>query len=288
MRSLLLLLFIAAVAKAAVSPEKIETIRGLLRDHKVAEAESATRAVIAADPNEAEGYALLGSISLAKGDPNAAVTACEKAVELAPQNSEYRRQLGEAYGFTAQKAGIITKMSWAKKCRLAYEKAVELDPQNLNARSSLMMFYQQAPGIIGGSAEKAYAQAGEIKKIDASQGRTAYAMLYIGEKKYAEAFTELEEALKAAPENYLALYQFGRLAGMTGERMDHGVEALQKCLTLSPPPGAPGYDAVHWRLGNLRDKQGDKKAARAAYEAALAINPGYQQASDALKKLDAK
>jgi tetratricopeptide (TPR) repeat protein len=63
------------------------------------------------------------------------------------------------------------------------------------------------------------------------------------------------------------------------------MDALKKCLTLSPPAGSPGHDAAYWRLGNLWEKKGDKKAARAAYEAALAINPNFQQAIDSLKKL---
>ena len=199
---------------------------------------------------------------------------------------EFQRQLGDAYGFTAQKAGVLTKMSWGKKCRIAYEKAVELEPANLAARSSLMQFYQMAPGIAGGGMEKAYEQAAAIKKVDAARGRIAYASLYAGEKKFAEAYAELEEILKATPDHYPALYQIGRLAALSGERLERGMDALKKCLTLTPPSATPGHDSAHWRLGNLWERKGDKKAARAAYQAALAVNPNYQAAIDALKKLN--
>src|SRR5207253_366475 len=104
----------------------------------------------------------------------------------------------------------------------------------------------------------------EIRKLDAGRGRLAFASLYASEKKYAEAFAELDETLKAAPDDYPALYQVGRLAAVSGERVDRGIAALQKCLTLAPPPNAPGHDAAHWRLGNLWEKKGDKPAARAA------------------------
>jgi tetratricopeptide (TPR) repeat protein len=181
---------------------------------------------------------------------------------------------------------MLSKMGLGKKCLAAYEKAVALDPTNLNARSSLMTVYQQAPGMMGGGGDKALVQAAAIKQLDETRGRVAYAMFYIGEKKYAEALTELEEALKSAPDHYAALYQFGRLAALTGERIDRGMEALKKCLTLPPTPGFPGHEAAQWRLGNLWEKKGDKQAARAAYQAALAINSGFQQAIDALKKLD--
>jgi len=228
MRSLILLLLTAATAHAAVLPEKIENVRSLLRDRKIDQAESAVNALIVASPAEAEAYALLGSVRVAKGDPGGAVKVGEKAVQLAPANSALQLQLGDIYGFAAQNGGVFSMMGWAKKVRLAYEKAVELDPANLDARSSLMAFYQRAPGMMGGGIDKAYAQATAIKKLDASRGRIAYAMLYVGEKKFAEAFTELEEVLRAAPDNYPALYQFGRLTAISGQRLDAGLAALEK------------------------------------------------------------
>jgi tetratricopeptide (TPR) repeat protein len=286
MRLPITFLLAATLASAAASPEKIENVRALLRDRKVAEAESAAKTLVAANPGEAEAHALLGSISLAKGEADAAVESYEKATQLAPANSDYQRQLGDAYGVAAQKAGMLSKMSWAKKCRLAYEKSVSLDPTNYQARSGLMTLYQHLPSVMGGGVDKAYAQAAEIKKLDPARGRTAYAMLYAGEKKFTEAFAELEEVLKETPDDYTALFQFGRFAALSGEHVDRGMEALKKCLTLNPPSGAPGHEAAHWRLGNLWEKKGDKKSARAEYEAALAINPKFPQAIDSLKKLD--
>ena len=239
MRSVIFLLLTAVLAHAAVSPEKIENVRGLLRDHKLAEAESATKVLLAAHPAESQVHALLGRIYTAQGDAEAAVKACEKAVELAPTISEYQHQLGEAYGFAAQKAGMLSMMGLAKKSRIAYEKAVELDPMNLDARSSLMSFYQMAPSMLGGGVDKAYVQAAEIKKLDPVRGRIAHGMIYAGEKKFAEAFAEFEAVLETAPDHYSALYQFGRAAALSGDRIDRGMETLKKCLTVSPSPGSP-------------------------------------------------
>jgi tetratricopeptide (TPR) repeat protein len=92
--------------------------------------------------------------------------------------------------------------------------------------------------------------------------------------------------LKTAPDNYPALFQLGRLAAISGERIDRGMEVLKQCLAMTPPVASPGHDAAHWRLGNLWEKKGDKKIARAEYQAALAVTPNYPQAIEALKKLD--
>lgn len=285
MRHLILLLIAAAFVHAAVPSEKADQIRSLLRDRKLAEAASAAQTLVATQPADAEAHALLGSVRLAQGEADDAVKACEKAVELAPTNGEYQRLLGEAYALAAQKAGMFSKISLGKKVIAAYEKAVALEPGNVAARQSLASFYQMAPAMMGGGLDKAYAQAAEIKKHDASRGRITYAILFIGEKKYSEARAEIDEVLRAEPENYAALFQTGRLAALTGEQPDRGAAALQRCLEMTPSPGAPGHDAAHWRLGNIHEKRGDRAAARAAYEASLKVNPNFQQAIDALKKL---
>lgn len=180
---LLISLLLTAAAHAALAPAQTEAVRGLLRDHKLSEAVAAANSLVAASPAEPEAYLLLGSVCIAKGDADAAVAAYEKATELVPKNGDYQRQLGDAYGLAVQTAGMFSKMSLGKKCLAAYEKAVELDPTNLTARSSLASMYQMAPGMMGGGIDKAYAQAAEIKKLDANRGRVAYAILFIGEKK---------------------------------------------------------------------------------------------------------
>jgi tetratricopeptide (TPR) repeat protein len=110
-------------------------------------------------------------------------------------------------------------------------------------------------------------------------------MLYLKEKKYPEAFALYEEVLQAKPDDYMALYQYGRLSAMSGERPDRGIDCLRKALTLPAPTGAPGHSPAHWRLGNLLEKKGDQAGARAAYEAAVAEDPSFKPAREALQKL---
>jgi tetratricopeptide (TPR) repeat protein len=288
MRFLFVLFLAVACAQAAIPSDQLDRVRALLRDGNVAAAASAANALVATHPDDAEAHALLASVLLAKGeDADAAVRSAEKSVELAPANSDLQRQLGDAYGFAAQKAGMLGKMSYAKKCRVAYEKAVELDPKNIAARDSLMGFYQQAPGVMGGGMDKAYEQAAAIKELDAARGRLAYATLYGADKKYDLAFAQFEEVLKTSPDDYAALYQVGKLAAISGLALDRGLAALRRCLELPVPatPGTPGHAAAQWRLGNVLEKQNDPAGARRAYEASLQLDPKFAQAADSLKKL---
>jgi len=287
MRPIILLLLATACAHAAVSTGQSENIRHLLRDPNLTAAEAAAKALVAASPAEAEAYALLGEVQVAKGDADAAVRAWEKAAELAPASSDYQQQLGDTCGFAAQKAGMLGMIGLAKKCRRAYEKAVALDPKNVSARQSLLDYYQMAPGLMGGGMDKAYEQAAAISGLDAARGRRAYAMLHAADRKYDAAFAELDEVVKAAPDDYAALYQIGKLAALSGQFLDRGLASLRHCLELSQPAAAdtPNHAAAHWRIGNILEKKNDAAGARAAYQAALKLDATLTQAADALKHL---
>ena len=136
--------------------------------------------------------------------------------------------------------------------------------------------------------DAAYAQAEQIRLLDPKRGRIALATLYMSDKKAVEAFGLFDEALAANPNDYTTLYQLGRLSAMTGQRIDQGIANLQHCLTLEPATGQPGHAPVNWRIGNLLEKKPDKAGAKAAYEAALAIDPNFVRAIEDLRKLNAK
>jgi len=286
--SLGLVLLLLPAFLVAVEPAQREEIKSLLRDKKWLEAQTLLKQVVAAEPMNAEAYFFLGQSFLYSNDAAQALPALEKAVELDPTNSRYVRHLGDACGMTAQKAGLFAKMGWAKKCKAAYDKAVELDPKDIAARWSVMEYCRQAPGFLGGGMEGAYVQAAEIKKIDSARGCAAYLELYLADKKNAEALALADEVIKQKADDYQTLYQIGKLADTTGQELDRGLAALRRCLTISPPGDNRGYVPAHWRIGNILAQKGDKAAARAAYEAALALNPQFPEAIASLAKLAGK
>lgn len=287
LRHLSALLFLAGTALATVDPTRLADAKALLAQRKLPEAQAVFEQLAAANPGDAEITAALGEIARRQGRLDRAIELLEKATAAAPANAAYFHSLGDAAGEAAQKASIFSQPGLARKCRVAYEKAVELEPANVNHRRSLLQFYRQAPGFIGGGMDKAYAQAEAIRKLDAAAGRLELAGLYAADKKYPEAFALFEEVLKAQPDDYASTYQIGRLAAMSGEQLDRGLAALRHCLELPVPaaPNTPGYAAAHWRIGNILEKKGDITGARAAYERSLKLDPKFQPAADALKKL---
>jgi tetratricopeptide (TPR) repeat protein len=281
LRPLLLLVLTSLPAFAADNALR-DQVADLFKRREWVEAQALLEQVTTKDPANAEAWASLGQVHLARGDQEKAVAAAEKATTLDGTKGDYFLQLGNAYGASAMKAGLFGKVGFAKKCKAAYDKAVELDPASINARWSVMEYCRQAPGIMGGGMDGAYAQAAEIKKLDARRGRAAYASLYSAEKKYAEAFALYEEVLRENPNDDDALFQIGRLAARSGERLDRGLASLRQLIAKE---GRPADARSHTLIGNILEKKGDKPGARAAYETAIAIDPKSTQAIESLRKL---
>ena len=281
--------FLAAQEKPGAAPALPATplteAIGLFRARKMPEAQAAFAKIAAAEPANAEAAQYLGLLALMRNDSEQAVQWLEKATQLAPTNSYYCRLLGDAYGQSAGKAGVFSKFGFAKKCLACYNRAIELDPNNLEARNGRVEYYRLAPAIVGGGMDKAYAEAAEIRRRDPLRGATVLGNLYIGEKKYAEAFALLDELIAQDSANQALLYQVGRLAAISGQQLDRGEASLKEYFHHEPTPNEPPLYNAHWRLGTLYERKGDKAAARAEYETALQLRPDYSTAQNALKKL---
>ncbi len=277
-----------ATALAATDPAQLAAARALFAaSDKAQEAEVAYEKIAAADPACAEAQNYLAQLALRRDDADQARAHAEKAAALAPDNADIQNTLGDAYGRSAQKAGIFSQLGLAKKSLAAYQRAVALEPNNVDYHQDLLEYYREAPGIAGGGMDKALVEAAAIKKLDAQRGHLAFGTLYTADKKFDQALAEFDAALKTAPDDYDALYQVGKLGAQSGQHLDRGLAALQRCFELTPPatPDTPSHAAVQWRMGNIFEKKNDLVHARTAYEAALQIDPQLTQAAEALKRL---
>ena len=136
--------FLACTAGAA------DNAPALLAAGRVDDAINTLRGELSQTPNDPQAHNLLCRAYFALEDWDRAATACEKAVELAPNNSNYHLWLGRTYGEKADASSFFTAAGLAKKVRTEFERAVELDPKNVDARTDLAEFYLEAPGIVGG------------------------------------------------------------------------------------------------------------------------------------------
>lgn len=259
-------------------------------------------------------------ILMESGDIDGAIELFEETVALDQSSSIYHTWLGRAYIQKLQNVSFYEKGILSGKALDHLKKAVKLDPTNIEARISLAGYYANAPSIAGGSKKKAREQAEEIMKYDPVQGRAIMAGVYIKEQKYDLAIENLEYCTEALPEdtelryrlgmvyqeqkNYdrafevfeqmleidpqspAALYQIGRTAAFSGENVDRGIDCLNRYLTVEVPPGYPGPDGAHWRLGTLYEHRGDPATARQHYQTAVEMNPDDEKYQKSLKALE--
>jgi tetratricopeptide (TPR) repeat protein len=246
------------------------------------DARAAFEKLAASEPSNAAVHYYLGRIAFDRDDADNAIDELEQATAGDPKNSDYALWLGSAYGVYARQHSSISK---ACKCRDAFLRAVELNPDNIEARAALATFYRMSPWFIGGSMDKAHAQADEIKKRDPLRGAQIEGEICIAEKKYDDAFNAFESLLKDHPDQIAALYQIGYIAATTGQRLDRGEAALKEYLTHTPKDTQPSLAYAHYRLGNIYQKKDETDAARKEYQAALALDPHLKPAADALDDL---
>ena len=159
-------------------------------------------------------------------------------------------------------------------------------PDNLDAREGLYRYYLEAPFFIGGSVKKAEAELEEIRKRDPDRALGLAIAVKTNAKHYDEAFALCEKALAKDPDNYVALFQYGRAASFSGRNLERGLTCLQKALAMEPPhPSSPKHVQIWIRIGDIQHKLGKTEEARAAYHRALELDAANRPAKAALEKL---
>ena len=262
-----------------------------------------------------------GVAAMQANDGDAAVKAFEKAIAADDKNADYHLWLARALGTVAQKASVLRQPFLARRCKSEFERAAQLDPTNVAAREGLVQFYMLAPSVMGGSMEKAHEQAEAIFKLNKLRGHlsrgniasrekdlvgmerelraawtefpdsltavTSWANFLVNNHRPDEAITVVDKALATQKDNVIALFWLGRVTTAAGKQLDRGEKALRAVLASNQLgiDGNPTAANVHFRLGELLAKKGDKAGARGAYETALRLNPKLDQARKALKDL---
>jgi Flp pilus assembly protein TadD len=280
-----LLFYLISTAARAGQPDGYGEALALYQARHYSGAQAAFNRVAGVTPDDVEVNFHLGRLALWFDDENSALAHLERALKVAPADARVLNALGDAYGLQAQKASLLAKLGWARKCRFAYERAVELEPANPAYRWSLLAYYQLAPGIAGGSEEKARREAEAIDRLDPVAGRVARATLFLAAHDARRAFAEFEAVLRENPDDYVALYQVGRCADISGQQLDRGLRALRRCLELPAPAGESMPRPVHvlHRIAGIPAQQGDAPGARAARAQAVALDPDFRPEKDALK-----
>lgn len=216
---------------------------------------------------------------------------------------------------------MLAKLTWARRMRSAYQDALEADPKHVPAYWALMEYHLEAPAIAGGSRDEARRHADSIAAIDARSGHLAHARLARQEENqdaearhlraaleleveretafrlglveqrregWNEAFAVFEALLENDPEDHGALYQVGRTAALSGQRLKRGEAALRAYLRVERRRNLPSEAGARMRLGQILAHAGRNDEARAELERAVALDPDLETARNALNDLPSR
>lgn len=320
MRKILVLTILGMLTVSSASAGADEVAPRLLAVGKVDEAIAALHGQIKTSPNDAAAHNLLCRAYFSLGDWDRGISACEKAVSLAPDNSQYHLWLGRIYGEKADKAGVFAAARLAGKVRDQFETAVRLSPNSVDAHSDLAEFYLEAPGIVGGGRDKAEQQARTLQGLDPARAHWVTARIAEKKKDFARAESEYRAAIEASHGSASAWLNLG-LFFRHRQRWDEMAETLKhvRPAPLDRPDAlvdaaeiliraernlpeavallraylnssskseqAPVFK-VHYLLGTAQEKLGDSHSAVAEYRAALDLASEFQPARQALERLN--
>ncbi|MDW3194339.1 MAG: tetratricopeptide repeat protein [Cytophagales bacterium] len=278
--------------------------------------EEAKEVLLALDDSDKDVPYFLGRIAFDQREFKKSVSYFEDLSDDYPNVADYHYWYGNALGRQAQESSVFRQGLLAPKIKNAYEKAVALDPKNIDAHLSLIEFYTLAPGIMGGSWEKAEETAEVIKSIDPAQGHTAMATVWIRQEEYDKAEKEYQQAMQLNSQyaftlGYFyqgrksfdkafdlfqkvyaedttkigALYQIGRTSAFSGTNSELGIASLENYLSKELPPNFPSPSAAWMRMAMIYEKKGDDQKAVELYTKSLALDENMEESKKGLERL---
>jgi tetratricopeptide (TPR) repeat protein len=264
---------------------------------------------------------LLSRIAHRGGKADEAVKWGEKATALMPDSASAQVWLGRAYLLKLEHAPFFKQLGLSKQARSAYDRALALDPRSFDVRDARARYFMNAPSIGGGSIEKARQEADSARSIDPYRGtllrgeveerakqpavaESEYAAMvraypdssgpfnhlvnvHQASGRYAEAFVLIDARAARLPDDESALYQAGKIAAVSGQRLEDGEAALRKYITLGTfRLTTEAY--ARYRLGMILEKRNELAGAIGEYESAGRLDPKLEDARKALKRLQSR
>ena len=224
------------------------------RAGRLADAETCYRELVAAAPDQADGFHLLGLAEHAKGNHRSAIDHLRRAARLRPMEGRFKSNLGTVCLAAGDLGGA----------EAALREALRLDPHNADAWANLGLVLLSANRL--GEAERALraAAAAAPGKADV-HGNLGACLHRLG--RFADAAVALCAALALDPQGEPALACLALVREALGDPA--GAEACHRAALALAPDRA----ATNTNLGNLLRAQGRLEQAEALLRRAATLRP---------------
>lgn len=260
-------------------------------------AEQIYRQVLAAEPNLAAAWNLLGVVSSQCGQHEVAVDYLSRAIGLNGSAPDFHSNLGQVYQALARRHEAIAcfrravelkpdfveahhvlgnlllaqgKQDEAVEC---YRRVLELRPEMAEVHNNLGNLLQEQ-----GKPDEAtdcYRRALQLRP-DLAEAENNLGNVLWGEGKRDEAAACYRRALAIRPDFVEAHCYLGRVLQEQG-KPDEAIACYRRALALKP-----NHAEAHNNLGNALNDQGRLDEAVACYRRALELRPNYVEAHNNL------
>lgn len=114
------------------------------------------------------------------------------------------------------------------------------------------------------------------------------AVLANNQMAYEVAWESLESLLEHYPEDSAVIYQLGKYAALSGNRLEAGKAALEKYLTFEERPNEPSHASAYWRLGMILEQQELWNQAKSAYQRSMELDSRLEEPKRLLQELETR
>ncbi|MBV8780087.1 MAG: tetratricopeptide repeat protein [Phycisphaerae bacterium] len=273
---------------SSYSQNRLKRAMELHRAGKLPEAEALYRSVIAADPNVAEAWQLLGLLHTQSSRPSEAVEFLRRAIALNPHAAHYYVNYANALRLTQQHDAAIA----------AARKAIDLRPTLPSGYNILGVIYRDQQELE--KAITAFERAVQLAP-DSPDGWANLGLVFVSADRFSEAIRPLQRALSTFANHAELHHAMGRALGGMGEqelalaefeqartlepammeayqsaaviliyqrRLTEAIELLRNALQINPENGV-----THANLANALNDQGYSDAAAVEYDKAVTLSP---------------
>lgn len=313
----------AAAAVAATASTDLEEARTLIEANRLDEARAILDRTVKDRVQRGESLVLLTRLANFKEDYESALAFGKQALQAVPASSDAHYEYAVALRIKIARVSKLRAMMLLGSYKDELAAAIRLDPKKVKPRIEEIGFLLSAPGIAGGGIAKARAKIEELRPIDwrsatqmeaqalrkegNSEGavtalrgllaktsddyeaRMSLGLMLPDLRRYKEAEEELARLLPvtAGQWSLAASYQLARTHILGHYEQDKAVEILLDYIARAPEKGAvlASKSMAYWRLGNAYEQLAQVAKAREAYERAVALDAGKDEARKALKAL---
>jgi tetratricopeptide (TPR) repeat protein len=255
--------------------DRSSLLKGLVYAHRLKKEVAASLAI---DPNHVD--TLLVEMMYAWKAPAVAGGDRNRARQIATQIGK----VAPAWGYLAR-ARLAQDEGNDKEIEAELRKAVEAGPSLYRARAALGRFYCCT------AQQKRYAQAEQIARdavaLDPSNagGWEILARVCAAQKRGVELDDVLARAASAVPDDLTPYYAAASVLFETGQDFPHAEQYLLRYLGQRVEGREPSQADACWLLAELYEHEGRKTDAVRELQAAIHLDPGFDQARRELNRL---